>query len=61
MSDLIKFDNPKYTIAGGGQAMALRVNDIGKVLYLSIPEAERLIAELDASINKLAQEAKVNG
>ena len=61
MSELTKFDNQNYTIAASGSHIAVRTNQAGKVLRLTVEECERLIAELDATITTLAMEAKSNG
>ena len=61
MSELTKFNNPNYTIAAHGGQVFLRTNQLGKVLRLTAADCERLIAELDATINILAAEAKANG
>ena len=54
MSELTKFNNPNYTIAAQGGQVFLRTNQLGKVLRLTAADCERLIAELDATINILA-------
>lgn len=61
MSQLTKFNNPNYTIAAQGNLVALRTNQLGKVIRLSVPDCQRLIAELDATINALAAEGQANG
>ena len=60
MSDLTKFDNHNYTIAAKGHCVALRTKQLGKVLHLTANEALQLIAELEATLDELA-EVKNNG
>lgn len=54
MSDLIKFDNPNYTIGAQGHCVAIRTNQQGKVMQLSVSEAVQLVAELEKAIDALA-------
>ena len=54
MSDLIKFDNPNYTIGAKGHCVAIRTNQPGKVLQLSVEETVQLIAELEKAVDALA-------
>ncbi|QJR79633.1 hypothetical protein CA267_001880 [Alteromonas pelagimontana] len=62
MSDLTKFDNPKYTIAASGHQIALRVNQVGKVITLTAMEAVELISQLEAVITQqAAKEVKRHG
>ena len=60
MSDLTKFDNHNYTIAAKGHCVAIRTNQLGKVMHLTANETLRLIAELESILNELA-EVKANG
>jgi hypothetical protein len=60
MSDLTKFDNPNYTIAAKGHCVAIRTNQLGKVMHLTVNETLKLIAELESALDELA-EVKKNG
>lgn len=60
MSDLIKFDNRNYTIGAKGHCVAIRTNQQGKVMQLSVEETVQLIAELEKAVDALAG-VKSNG
>lgn len=60
MSDLIKFDNRNYTIGAKGHRVAIRTNQQGKVMQLSVEETVQLIAELEKAVDALAG-VKSNG
>ena len=60
MSDLIKFDNRNYTIGAKGHCVAIRTNQLGKVMHLTANETLKLIAEVESALDELA-EVKKNG
>lgn len=61
MKQITRFNNCNYTIGGHDKTVLFRNNLPGKVITLTIEEAERMIAELDATVNQLAKEALKNG
>lgn len=61
MSDLIKFDNPNYTIGAKDHCVAIRTNQLGKVMRLTKQDCKAFSGEESEAVTVFAAEGKFNG
>lgn len=61
MSDLIKFDNRNYTIGAKGHCVAIRTNQLGKVMCLAKQDCKALSSEESEAVTAFSAGGKFDG